>query len=112
MLHVYYRRFILTANITTLCIFIWTLYRGLHHGMTSFVFILVSGIITVLLALPPAAGKVMEVGDVEEGTKKLMKFNDSIFAKVRQTLLVNRCARPLFRMQLARSIFCTNWRGL
>jgi hypothetical protein len=89
VLHVYYRRFILTANITTLCIFIWTLYRGLHHGMTSFVFILISGIITVLLALPPAVGKVMEVGDVEEGTEKLMKFNDSIFAKVRQTLLVN-----------------------
>jgi hypothetical protein len=89
VLHVYYRRFILTANITTLCIFIWTLYRGLHHGMSSFIFILVSGVITVLLALPPAVGKVMEVGDVEEGTEKLMKFNDSIFAKVRQTLLVN-----------------------
>lgn len=98
-LGVYYRRYLMLASTTTSVIFLWTLYEGaVTHGMSNFIFGLIAGIITVLMALPPAKGKVVVTGDIADGVGLLKQFNTGIVTKLKQIFMVNS---DVFSTQMA-----------
>ena len=89
-----YRRYLMGASCLILAIAIWSAYEGLNEGASSFFQNFISGILTVLLALPPQRAKVQITGDVTRGSAILAKTNKGIVTKVRQVLMVNRCVLP------------------
>ena len=89
-----YRRYLMGASCLILAIAIWSAYEGLNEGASSFFQNFISGILTVLLALPPQRAKVQVTGDVTRGSAILAKTNKGIMTKVRQVLMVNRCVPP------------------